>query len=131
MNCRLQVTSDSRMRQDLRSGCPVATTLDIVGDRWTLVILRDMLNGKRRFSQFLDLPERITTNVLTDRLSLMERAGLVQKAAYQLHPKRFEYTLTRKGEALLPLLQEMCRWANRFVPGTWTAPETFMTRRIS
>ena len=69
------------MRQDSRSGCPVATTLDIVGDRWTLVILRDMLNGKRRFSQFLDSPERITTNVLTDRLSLMERAGLVQKAA--------------------------------------------------
>ena len=95
MNCRLQVTSDSRMRQDSRSGCPVATTLDIVGDRWTLVILRDMLNGKRRFSQFLDSPERITTNVLTDRLSVMERAGLVQKAAYQLHPKRFEYSLTR------------------------------------
>lgn len=119
------------MRQDSRSGCPVATTLDIVGDRWTLVILRDMLNGKRRFSQFLDSPEKITTNVLTDRLSLMERAGLVQKVAYQLHPKRFEYTLTRKGEALLPLLQEMCRWANRFVPGTWTAPEAFMTRKIS
>ena len=111
------------MRQDSRSGCPVATTLDIVGDRWTLVVLRDMLNGKRRFSQFLDSPERITTNVLTDRLSLMERAGLVQKAAYQLHPKRFEYTLTRKGEAFLPLLQEMRRWANRFVPGTWTALE--------
>ena len=54
------------MRQDSRSGCPVATTLDIVGDRWTLVILRDMLNGKRRFSQFLDSPERITTNALTD-----------------------------------------------------------------
>ena len=84
---------------------------------------------KARFSQFLYLPERITTNVLTDRLSVIERACLVQKAAYQLHPKRFEYTLTLKGEALLPLLQEMCRWANRFVPGTWTAPETFITRR--
>jgi DNA-binding HxlR family transcriptional regulator len=116
--------------RDQRSGCPIATTLDLVGDRWTLVILRDLLIGKRRFSQFLNSPERITTNVLTDRLAHMERAGLVSKTAYQLHPKRFEYTLTRQGEALLPLLQEMCRWANRFVPGTWTAPESFMARRI-
>ena len=119
------------LNQDSRSGCPVATTLDIVGDRWTLVILRDMLIGKRRFSEFLDSPEKIATNVLTDRLALMERAGLVKKAAYQAHPKRFEYSLTQKGEALLPLLQEMCRWANRHVPGTWTAPESFMTRKIT
>lgn len=118
------------MRDDQRSGCPVATTLDIVGDRWTLVILRDMLNGKRRFSQFVTSPEKIATNVLTDRLLLMERAGLVRKAAYQLRPKRFEYTLTRKGEALLPVIQEMCRWANRYLPGTWTPPESFMARKI-
>jgi DNA-binding HxlR family transcriptional regulator len=119
------------MRDDLRSGCPIATTLDIVGDRWTLVILRDMLNGKRRFSQFLDSPEKITTNVLTDRLAEMEHAGLVTKVVYQLHPKRFEYILTKKGEALLPLLQEMCRWANRFVAGTWTPPRSFMARKIT
>lgn len=117
--------------QDSRSGCPVATTLDIVGDRWTLVVLRDMLTGKRRFSEFLASPEKIATNVLTDRLALMERAGLVAKAAYQARPKRFEYSLTQKGEAFLPLLQEMCRWANRYVPGTWTAPESFMTRKIT
>jgi DNA-binding HxlR family transcriptional regulator len=116
------------MRNDPRSGCPIATTLDFVGDRWTLVILRDMLNGKRRFSEFLASPEKITTNVLTDRLALMEDAGLVKKTAYQLRPKRFEYTLTQKGEALLPLLQEMCRWANRHLPGTWTAPASFITR---
>jgi len=119
------------MREDPRSGCPIATTLDIIGDRWTLVILRDMLNDKCRFSQFLDSPEKITTNVLTDRLALMERAGLVKRTAYQLHPKRFEYTLTQKGKALLPVVQEMCRWANRFVPGTWTAPESFMARTIA
>jgi len=118
------------MRQDPRSGCPVASTLDIAGDRWTLVILRDMLCGKRRFSEFLDSPEKITTNVLTDRLIQMERAGLVKKRPYQLHPKRFEYSLTRKGEALLPLLQEMCRWGNRFIPGTWKAPDAFMARKI-
>jgi DNA-binding HxlR family transcriptional regulator len=119
------------MDEASRSGCPIAATLDILGDRWTLVILRDMLNGKRRFSQFLDSPEKITTNVLTDRLALMERAGLVKKTAYQFRPKRFEYAPTRKGEALLPMLQAMCRWANRYVPGTWTAPESFMRRTLS
>lgn len=109
-----------------RSPCPIATTLDIVGDRWTLVLLRDMLNGKRRFGEFLDSPERITTNVLTDRLALMEAEGLVEKAAYQQRPPRFEYRPTGKGRDLLPVLQAMCRWANRHEPGTWTPPARFM-----
>jgi DNA-binding HxlR family transcriptional regulator len=118
------------MKRDSRSLCPIATTLDIVGDRWTLVILRDMVNGKKRFSEFLESPEKITTNVLADRLALMEAAGLAEKRAYQLRPKRYEYALSEKGEAMLPLLQEMCRWANRYLPGTWTAPENFMKRRV-
>jgi DNA-binding HxlR family transcriptional regulator len=112
-----------------RSGCPIASTLDIAGDRWTLVILRDLLNGKSRFSQFLTSPEKITTNILADRLVAMEAAALVTKVAYQQRPTRFEYTLTRKGEALLPVLQEMCRWANVHVPGTWTPPASFMARK--
>jgi DNA-binding HxlR family transcriptional regulator len=118
------------MERAPRSGCPIATTLDLIGDRWTLVVLRDLLTGKSRFSQFLASPEKITTNVLTDRLEGMEKAGLVTKAAYQPHPPRFEYSLTVKGEALLPLLQEMCRWANAHVPGTWIPPTSFMTRKV-
>jgi DNA-binding HxlR family transcriptional regulator len=118
------------MTREPRSGCPVATTLDIVGDRWTLLVLRDLIMGKKRFSHFLESPEEIATNVLTDRLALMEQAGLVTKAPYQLRPKRFEYSLTPKGEALLPVLQEICRWGNRFVPGTWTPPKSFMRRKV-
>ncbi len=118
------------MQREPRSGCPIATTLDIVGDRWTLVILRDLLTGKSRFSQFLNSPERITTNILTDRLAAMEEAGLVSKAAYQQRPKRFEYAPTQKGEALLPVLQEMCRWANTYMPGTWTPPKSFMSQNV-
>ena len=118
------------MEREPRSGCPIATTLDIVGDRWTLVLLRDLLTGKSRFSQFLGSPERITTNILADRLATMESAGLVTKAAYQQHPRRFEYALTRKGEALLPVLQAMCRWANVHLPGTWRPPKSFMSRRV-
>jgi DNA-binding HxlR family transcriptional regulator len=113
-----------------RSGCPIATTLDIVGDRWTLVVLRDLLTGKSRFSEFLASPEKITTNILTDRLAAMEKSGLVSREAYQQNPRRYAYSFTRKGEALLPVLQEMCRWANLYLPGTWTPPESFMAKKV-
>ena len=112
-----------------RSGCPIATSLDIIGDRWTLVILRDMINGKRRFSEFLASPERITTNVLTDRLALIEAAGLAARTPYQSRPKRFEYELTKKGKDLQPLLQEICLWGNKHYPHTWVAPESFMEKQ--
>jgi DNA-binding HxlR family transcriptional regulator len=120
-------TSTKRTSQ---SGCPIASTLDIVGDRWTLVILRDMFTGKSKFGDFLSSPERITTNVLTDRLALLKQSGLARKKAYQKRPLRYEYHLTKKGEALLPVLQEICKWANNFKPGTWTPPDSFMNRLI-
>ena len=101
-----------------------------MGDRWTLVIVRDMLIGKTRFAEFLDSPERITTNILADRLALMETAGLVDRVPYSERPPRFEYRLTKKGQGLLPVLQEMCRWANRYMPDTWTPPPSFMERRV-
>lgn len=112
-----------------RSDCPIVTTLTFVGDRWTLVLVRDMIMGKKRFAQFLESPERITTNVLTDRLNRMERRGLVEKSAYQTNPVRFEYVLTEKGVALHPLLKDMCRWANEYEPQTWTPPRGFMRKR--
>jgi DNA-binding HxlR family transcriptional regulator len=118
------------MDRQPRSGCPIATTLDLVGDRWTLVILRDLLTGKSRFSQFVSSPEKITTNILTNRLETMLDAGLVTKAAYQQNPRRYAYALTKKGEALLPVLQAMSRWANVYIPGTWTPPESFMARKV-
>jgi len=113
-----------------RSGCPIASTLDIVGDRWTLVILRDMLTGKSKFSEFLASPEKITTNVLTDRLSLLERSGLAKKSAYQQRPLRHEYHLTKQGKALLPVLQELCKWGNKFITDTWIPPESFMLQSL-
>ncbi len=112
-----------------RSGCPIATTLDLVGDRWSLVVLRDLVNGKRRFSEFLDSPEGITTNVLSERLERMTDAELVERRPYSERPPRFEYVPTEKGMRLLPVLQEMCRWGNRFYPDTWVPPESFMGPR--
>ena len=114
-----------------RSGCPIASTLDLVGDRWSLVIVRDMLNGKARFGEFLNSPERIATSVLTDRLERLVAAGVVEARAYQDNPTRYEYRLTAMGEAMLPVLQEVCRWANRFLPETWPAPESFMARKAT
>tara|TARA_R110000782_G_scaffold19665_1_gene53545 strand:- start:3651 stop:4019 length:369 start_codon:yes stop_codon:yes gene_type:complete len=109
-----------------RSGCPIANTLEVVGDRWSLVIIRDLLNGKRRYGSFLESPEGITPSVLAQRLTRLEAAGLVERTPYQSRPVRFDYVLTRKGMALRPVLQAMCIWANGFIPGTWRAPDAFM-----
>jgi DNA-binding HxlR family transcriptional regulator len=113
-----------------RSGCPIATTLDLLGDRWSLVVVRDLLNGKSRFGDLLQSPERVATSVLADRLTRLEAFGIIGKRAYQSNPVRYEYHLTAKGLGLLPVLQEICRWANAFLPGTWPAPESFMRRKL-
>lgn len=114
-----------------RSGCPIAKTLDMVGDRWSLVIVRDMLMGKSRFGEFLKSPEQIATSVLADRLERLVAAGVIEARAYQDNPPRYEYRLTPMGEAMIPILQEVCRWANRFLPETWPTPESFMARKIT
>ena len=116
--------------QPERSGCPIATTLDLLGDKWSLVIVRDMLTGKASFGDFLASPEGISTNILAERLRRLEAAGLVVKRAYQARPPRYEYRLSDKGEALLPVLQAICRWANAYLPGTWMPPESFMRQRV-
>lgn len=112
-----------------RSGCPIATSLDVLGDRWTLVIVRDLLNGKRRYAELAGSPERIPTNVLAARLKAMVAGGLVSRERYQDRPARHQYELTPRGLGLLPVLQALCRWANREYPATWPAPESFMRRR--
>ncbi|MBI1366631.1 MAG: transcriptional regulator [Alphaproteobacteria bacterium] len=104
--------------REFRSRCPIATTLDIVGDRWTLLILRDLILGKQRFSEFLEAPEGITTSVLTDRLARIEAAGLATRKPYQTRPTRYEYRLTKKGRDLAPVLEAISKWANRYYPGT-------------
>lgn len=117
------------MNEQARSGCPIANTLDLVGDRWSLLIVRDMVNGKRRYGEFLESPERIPTNILAERLKRLVAAGLADRQPYQQRPARYEYRLSGKGRALLPVLQEICRWANVHLPGTWVPPQQFMEQR--
>ena len=113
----------------VRSACPIASTLDIVGDKWSLVLVRDLLRGKRRYNQFCESPEGVPTNLLAARLRKLAAHGLIEKHPYQTRPVRYAYTLTPAGRALLPVLQEMCRWANAHIGGTWTAPDTFMSMK--
>lgn len=92
-----------------RSPCPLACTLDLIGDRWTLLIIRDMLFfQKTKFAEFLDSPEKISTNILTDRLRKLEGAGLVEKAPY--NRQRMAYTATEKGKSLAPILKQLVEW---------------------
>ncbi len=109
-----------------RSGCPIANTLDIVGDKWSLIIVRDMLTGKKRYGEFQDSPEGIPTNILASRLKRLTAAGLITKTPYQKHPPRYAYALTKKGRALIPVVQAMCVFGNGHIPKTWVPPETFM-----
>lgn len=118
-------------RSSSRSLCPIATSLAIWGDKWTMVLVRDMLNGKSRYSQFLASPERITTNILANRLAAMEVDGLVTRTAYQQRPRRYAYALTSKGRDLHAVLQAICLWGNRHYPDCWTPPAGFMKRDLS
>lgn len=106
-----------------RSACPIANALDLLGDRWTLLVIRDLLFlGKRRFGEMLSSPEGIPTNILTDRLRRLEERGLVEKIQYQLRPLRYEYQLTPMGMDLLPVLRSLAEWSLRHVPGTEAPP---------
>lgn len=105
-----------------RSVCPITNLLDIVGDKWTLLVIRDLFLGKRRFAEFAESAEKIPTNILADRLKRMEKLGLLKKNPYQKNPVRFEYFLTEKGEALEAILKEIVRWGLQYIKGTKTFP---------
>lgn len=103
-----------------RSPCPIANTLDLVGDKWTLLIARDLLFfGKRRYRELAASPEGIPSNILADRLRRMEAEGLIEKAPYQGHPVRYAYALTPKGADLRPVLVALIEWGNRHIPGIY------------
>ncbi len=94
------------------SGCPIAFGLDIFGDRWTLLIIREiMLRGKRTYSEFLQAEEGIATNILVDRLKQLESDGIVEKSRDPENRRSFLYTLTQKGRDLAPILLEIIIWS--------------------
>ncbi|HEY9728781.1 MAG TPA: helix-turn-helix domain-containing protein [Chroococcales cyanobacterium] len=107
------------MTPERRSHCPIACTLDLIGDRWTLLIIRDMLFfRKQRFEEFLESPEGISTNILTSRLKSLEQLGLVEKQPYSNHSRRMNYQLTEQGQSLRPVLKAMTKWGLENIPET-------------
>jgi DNA-binding HxlR family transcriptional regulator len=107
-----------------RSVCPIANTLDVVGDKWSLLVVRDLLHGKETYGELLDSPEGIPTNILADRLRRLEDAGLIESSAYQERPIRYAYTLTDKGAALGDILLALVKWGKSHIPGTRTYKES-------
>src|SRR5436190_2390097 len=103
-----------------RSACPVACSLDLIGDRWTMLVIRDLLHGKSRYSEFLDSAEGIPTNILADRLRRLEQAGLISSATYGSHSRRKAYQLTESGRALAPAIRALRDWGLAHLPNTHT-----------
>lgn len=94
-----------------RSTCPVSTSLDVLGDKWTLLILRDIVfAGKSTYGQFLQSAEKMATNILADRLAMLEAQGLLTKTVAADKKSKFTYRLTEKGVAVVPILVELILW---------------------
>lgn len=90
--------------------CPIARTLDVIGDRWTLLIIRDLFMGLTKFSEFRDASPAPPPKVLSARLKMLTHEGLIERNVYSEHPLRADYRLTERGRALLPVLLEIGKW---------------------
>src|SRR3984957_2567713 len=122
MTCTLQVTrTDMKTASTFaRSPCAVANSLDILGDKWSLLVVRDLLHGKRTYGELALSPEHIPTNILADRLERLKSAGIIIRTPYQQRPVRYAYTLTQKGSALGEVLLAFVRWGKEHIRETVT-----------
>ena len=107
-----------------RSDCPISYSLDILGDKWTLLILRDLALGDMHFyKDFLDAGEGIATNVLGDRLKMLEAYGLIESKPYEKRRTMKYYTMTEKGAELIPMLIDLWVWGAKHDPNTAVSKE--------
>jgi DNA-binding HxlR family transcriptional regulator len=107
------------MSDEHRSGCPINLALEVFGDRWTLLILRDlMFAGKRHYREFLQSEEQISSNILADRLSMLVEQGIVTRADDPTHKQKAIYSLTENGIAMLPVLIQMGIWGRKHRPAS-------------
>ncbi|MEO5977311.1 MAG: helix-turn-helix domain-containing protein [Chryseolinea sp.] len=101
--------------EQIRSDCPISCSLDVFGDKWSLLVIRDiMLRGKSSYSEFLESEERIATNILVSRLTLLEHQEILTKEISPKNKSKFIYSLTEKGIDLLPIIIEMMDWGARY-----------------
>lgn len=115
---------------ELRSHCPINFALEHFGDKWSLLIVRDLVfTGKRHFNEFLEGGEKVSTSVLSSRLRLLEERGLITKGDDLVKKSRIRYSLTEKAIALLPLLVEMILWSASFDPKTGAGDDFLVPAR--
>ena len=103
-----------------RSGCPINLSLEVFGDRWSLIILRDMMfGGRRHFRELLiQSVEGISSNILADRLKMLMNEGMITKADDATHKQKSIYSLTEKAIALVPIFAQLGAWGRRYTPAT-------------
>jgi DNA-binding HxlR family transcriptional regulator len=107
------------MRKDTRSGCPINLSLELFGDRWTLLVLRDVIFGdSRHFRELLDGPERISSNILADRLALLVERGLLTRGGDASHKQKITYSLTEQAIQLVPVFAQIAAWGNAQLPAS-------------
>ena len=114
---------------DTRStNCPILFALDILGDKWSLLIMRDILiRGRKHYKEFLYAGEGISTNILADRLEQLERHGLIAKQLDESNKRRYIYSPTEKGLELVPTMMELIEWSAKYDPDTG-APKWYVER---
>ena len=111
---------------EVRSHCPINYTLEHFGDKWSLLIIRDlMFKGKRHYNEFLEAGEKVSTSVLGDRLKKLEEAGIITRGEDAVKKSRIRYSLTQKGIDLLPILIEMIVWGG-FKDELTESPKEFL-----
>ena len=103
------------MAKQYHQSCPVAKTLEVIGDRWTLLVVRDLLRGTQRFQDLLGSLPGIAPNILSARLKLMEEHGLIRRTLYSDHPPRAEYALSERGRELGMVVGALAAWGGRHV----------------
>jgi DNA-binding HxlR family transcriptional regulator len=116
---------DGPEQAHFRSRCSITRTLDIFGDKWTLLIVRDLLwHGKHTFSALHESAERIPTNILSDRLRRLEAWGMVERRRYTDRPPRHEYHLTTRGRSLEDMLLNVMAWGHAHLDGGFFNPRS-------
>lgn len=110
---------------NFRSRCSIARSLDLIGDKWTLLIIRDLMwHGKDTFQALQNSEEHIPTNILSSRLKRLVDLGLAEKTPYQDRPTRYNYSLTANGRSLEPVLQSLMNWGHGRLGGGYFDPDT-------
>ena len=112
----------------MRSDCPISYALDFLGDKWTFLIIRDLVfDGKKFYSDFLSSKEGIATNILSDRLKKLETHGFIESKVYQKLKTKKEYSLTQKGKNLVPVLVELILWSAKY-NNDLAVPQEFLVK---